>query len=267
MSTTDRAAFEQYAQSQGCNDFEYDQDDGQRYRNPFTQREYKYWRAALDYQAATEAAKVTGTAGELPPLPKASGYDTQWRRYTFTEGEMRAYGQQCAEAARQPAPALPVKTWRERLREKFPETAHSNLFTVGHLEHAMEAEIAELRAALLQIQENSDDISAHLEAKNNTVRELRAALAATAAPVLQPHYRMSEKPKAWLHTLPEGKFFNSGEGENSQLFLDGEEATDECNFHGGTLTPLFTAEWTQAGLDYVNEKADELHKKIVGSQP
>lgn len=57
-----------------------------------------------------------------------------------------------APAAQDSAPAelppLSIKTWQERLREKFPETADRNLFAVGHLEHAMEAEIAELRAAL-----------------------------------------------------------------------------------------------------------------------
>lgn len=55
----------------------------------------------------------------------------------------------CAPSAQDSAPAeLPIKTWQERLREKFPETADRNLFAVGHLEHAMEAEIADLRAAL-----------------------------------------------------------------------------------------------------------------------
>lgn len=54
-----------------------------------------------------------------------------------------------ASAAQDSAPAeLPIKTWQERLREKFPETTDRNLFTVGHIEHAMEAEIADLRATL-----------------------------------------------------------------------------------------------------------------------
>lgn len=61
------------------------------------------------FQAATEAAKATGTAGEqtkqsfenieeLPPLP--SGAET-WFGPGFTADQMREYGQQCAEAARQ----------------------------------------------------------------------------------------------------------------------------------------------------------------------
>jgi hypothetical protein len=57
-----------------------------------------------------------------------------------------------ASAAQDSAPAelppLDIKTWQERLREKFPETADRNFFAVGHLEHAMESEIADLRAAL-----------------------------------------------------------------------------------------------------------------------
>lgn len=47
------------------------------------------------------AAKATGTAGELPPLPEA--HDVKgphgWLEY-YTADQMRAYGQACAEAAR-----------------------------------------------------------------------------------------------------------------------------------------------------------------------
>ena len=67
-------------------------------------------------EAATEAAKATGTAAQ--------------------------------DSAPAELPPLSIKTWQERLREKFPETADRNLFAVGHLEHAMESEIADLRAAL-----------------------------------------------------------------------------------------------------------------------
>ena len=139
------------------------------------------------------------------------------------------------QAARQPAPVVAVKPWEARMQEYFAQ---------GSVKMRTPASFM------------ADEIS-----------DWRAALAATAAPVTQPHYRMSEKPTAWLHTLPEGKFFNGSFSDNSQIIRDKDEADSECYFHGGTLTPLFTAEWTQASLDYVNEKADELHKKIVGSQP
>lgn len=58
----DREQFEKYAESQGLRDFEYDQDDASRYRNPFTQREWKYWAAALDCVVARATpAQPVGT--------------------------------------------------------------------------------------------------------------------------------------------------------------------------------------------------------------
>lgn len=59
-----------------------------------------------------------------------------------------AAGTAAQDSAPAELPPLSIKTWQERLREKFPETADRNLFAVGHLEHAMESEIADLRAAL-----------------------------------------------------------------------------------------------------------------------
>lgn len=247
MSTTDtRAAFEAYAKKHcdaTCNKFE--------------NGDYKYghttmlWKA---WQAATEAAKATGTAGELPTLPDAFGV-LHYNRATgfagrlqgYTADQMRTYGQACAEAARQPAPvADQLKlicagfSWRT--------DGDSNVLA-DRIEHHIR------------------DLKAGIKARDTVIAERDAALAATAAPVAQPNYRMSEKPTAWMHTLPEGKFFNGAFSDNSQIIRDKDEADSECNFHGGILTPLFTAEWTQSGLDYVKQQADELRKNIVGSQP
>jgi len=62
-----RAQFEQYAESQGLRDFEYDQDDASRYRNPFTQREWNYWVAALECVA--QAARATPALPVLYTMP------------------------------------------------------------------------------------------------------------------------------------------------------------------------------------------------------
>lgn len=146
--------------------------------------------AVLEHQAATEAAKATGTAGELPPLPdpleinwpelnsNALGCGVEDRgirdsydaaEYGWQNGvdkaiervpeaiydadQMREYGQQCAEAARQPAPVLAVKTWRERWQEIFK----------------MLPPVYSVDACMFM---------------RNEIEDLRAALAATAAPVL-----------------------------------------------------------------------------------
>ena len=71
-------------------------------------------------------------------------------KVTLTNADkMPSYAGQPQPVAEQgELPPLSIKTWQERLREKFPETADRNLFAVGHLEHAMESEIADLRAAL-----------------------------------------------------------------------------------------------------------------------
>ena len=57
----------------------------------------KAWEAGMA-QAATEAAKATGTAGELPPMVDAWYHGITEKHF---EHAMYAYGQQCAEAARQ----------------------------------------------------------------------------------------------------------------------------------------------------------------------
>lgn len=110
-----------------------------------------------------EAAKATGIAGELPPLPKAVrekiDMPPQVRAESvvtsahYTADQMREYGQACAQAAwlaggqhqhevekaaRQPA-QVAIKTWRERIGENF---------TVRELTSSRDTEIAELRAAL-----------------------------------------------------------------------------------------------------------------------
>lgn len=152
------------------------------------------------WQAATEAAKATGTAGELPE-PTHEYFDYQRNHLVrsggFSADQMREYGQSCAEAARnlaiaqsdynhdmdelaqdfepvadmnlekakrhivglrkrlknakakaeaarQPAPVVAVKTWRER-REWDEYTYAEKPYAAIQ---ARDEEIAELRAAL-----------------------------------------------------------------------------------------------------------------------
>lgn len=74
-------------------------------------------------QAATEAAKATSVAvGELPKLPEAFGelhYQREvgfaGRVHGYTSKQMRAYGQACAKAARQPAPVAAIVNEAARL--------------------------------------------------------------------------------------------------------------------------------------------------------
>lgn len=108
---------------------------------------WKSWQAALDWQAATEAVKATGTAGEQEPWQALDFGDVPFPGHwvaSWPMAQQRGYidGYRAAtkdSAARQPAPALP-----ERVRE-------------------LECVIADL---------------------TRECKELRAALAATAAPVL-----------------------------------------------------------------------------------
>lgn len=102
------------------------------------------------YLAATEAAKATGTA-EFPPHDGYIDlYDESGRigRVTsekaWLETSVLAYGQQCAEAARQPAPVVAVKTWQER-RKEHKEPWHA---LPPPDEWFMRQEIHDLRAAL-----------------------------------------------------------------------------------------------------------------------
>lgn len=122
------------------------------------------WIKFSDYQAATEAAKATGTTGELPEgwkiVPRKM-IDEQAREIVYNinrkykgnpmsdylaravwEWGIYASPNPPAEAARQPAPALSVKTWQERLKE----SASEGWTTLS--ETHMQAEIADLRTAL-----------------------------------------------------------------------------------------------------------------------
>ena len=198
MSTTDsRAAFEAWAKTHP---------EGVYYTNHYgcfgnvMQVTYDM-KAEAAWQAATEAAKATGTAGELPELPipaEIHGWPkppTGQPLYSFDQ--MREYGQACAEAARslaisqadynrdmdelaqdfepvanmdllkaklhivglrkrlknakakaeaarQPAPVVAVKTWQERQQEHFA----AEMFSMKDDADFMELEIADLRAAL-----------------------------------------------------------------------------------------------------------------------
>lgn len=119
-------------------------------------------------QAAAEAAKATGTA-ELPSLPEGKAWASPLRYGSkigfpkpvkpanwddddgvdwfchpyFTADQMRAYGQQCAEAACRDKNGNHVSdTWQERTNWQSDEPASKLIF------EAAKAEIAELRAAL-----------------------------------------------------------------------------------------------------------------------
>lgn len=116
---------------------------------------------AVQAVAATEAAKATGTAGELPPLPEPTASSTHGS-HLYSLDKMLSYAraaihkQWCSEvncdavreelaelkAARQPAPVA-IKTWQERVKHTDDATAMQRRSIV-----ARDEEIADLRAAL-----------------------------------------------------------------------------------------------------------------------
>ena len=71
-------------------------------------------------------------------------------------------------AARQPAPALPVKTWQERVG--YP----ANALPANKIESAMKQEIAELRAALAAI---AAPVRNEADERDNEIFDLQKALA------------------------------------------------------------------------------------------
>lgn len=177
MSTTDtRAAFEAWWESEPDED-------------KFTFDELALMRRA--WNAAIETTKATGTAGELPPLPEMesiadmpraqkvppdwdSDYTSIWQRWQVAERnkmQWRTYALSLhailcgvnavpvAEAARQPAPALPVSELAKKLNALDMAIAHSTNLTPHSKPRRLLAAI---------IHEVCSD----------------AALAATAAPVL-----------------------------------------------------------------------------------
>lgn len=168
MSTTDtRAAFEAWAAKEHPEAHHIIRDDGQ-YKHGGMRDWWPCW------QAATEAAKATGTAGEqtkqsfenieeLPALPmhwaEFKYLGGEWAECgplcdmpagsgtsVYTDDQMREYGQACAEAARQPAQVAAVKTWQERVTPEFHR--YFALHGYGPAEGAMMQEIADLRAAI-----------------------------------------------------------------------------------------------------------------------
>lgn len=151
MSTTDtRAAFEKRF---GPNDlFTWRYKNG-NYRVASLQSAWEVW------QAATEAAKATGTAGE--PIAWHVTYGDGDLEHFTSEREAKAQVRDLEEngwlnvklrplvyskTAGQPAPVVAVKTWQERVTPEFHR--YFALHGYGPAEGAMMQEIADLRAAL-----------------------------------------------------------------------------------------------------------------------
>lgn len=101
--------------------------------------------AAVTFEMNRAAAQESAPAD---PVPVYKFHDNGEVTLTNADKMPSYVGQPQPVAEQGELPPLSIKTWQERLREKFPETADRNLFAVGHLEHAMESEIADLRAAL-----------------------------------------------------------------------------------------------------------------------
>lgn len=99
----------------------------------------RFWREHHK-QAATEAAKATGTAGEPMTMSYVQNVPDHCDRITWRGAYYHL--KEGAEAARQPAPVVAVKTWQERMKE----SASEGWTTLS--ETHMKAEIADLRAAL-----------------------------------------------------------------------------------------------------------------------
>lgn len=195
MSTTDiRAAFEAWAAKEHPDAHHIMRDDG-HYKHGGMRDWWPCW------QAATEAAKATGTAGEqtkqsfenieeLPPLPECAyvQHGPFANRDLFTVAQMREYGQACAEAARQPAPVISLahqieesnyksafmewsqKTdWVQEQISSFPPSALGM-----HRADVMREEIARLRAALAA---TAAPVRNEADERDNEIFELQKALA------------------------------------------------------------------------------------------
>ena len=151
MSTTDtRATFEEWAESEGRTISQWPSGE---YEDSLLNSQWD----AVQAVAATEAAKATGTAGDLPPLPEPTASSTHGA-HLYSLDKMLSYAraaihkQWCSEvncdavreelaelkAARQPAPVA-IKTWQERMTDGR---------RVQNSEWCKDEEIAELRAAL-----------------------------------------------------------------------------------------------------------------------
>lgn len=163
MSTTDtRAAFEAWAAKEHPEAHHIIRDDGQ-YKHGGMRDWWPCW------QAATEAAKATGTAGEVEHIhspgeqadigkrirrvAKASGYvpdGTDEFYYAAAFAILGRAADALEQAARQPAPVVAVKTWQESAAAHLPElreVINSAPFADVRASY-MATEIADLRAAL-----------------------------------------------------------------------------------------------------------------------
>ena len=187
MSTTDtRAAFEAWMRE------EYGADDDMLKR-PYEDR--YFWPRAADawagWQAAAEAAKATGTAWDLPELPQCFGSIDVYHdsgQVTSVDGwtadQMRGYAidyaMQLGLAARQPAPVA-IKTWQERMK-----------------------------TTKLTWKTGDGKLIAEYQLMTEEIADLRAALAATAAPALSDEHIKEAAMQAWPN-LPENWWERKGE--------------------------------------------------------
>lgn len=156
------------------------------------------WIKFSDYQAATEAAKATGTAGDLPE-PKL-----KWRHADicgdeiapfdplYSADQMREYGQACAEAAWNNCATLN----QERIRQlTYAEAARQPA-------PAVNPEVLKEQASVALIQRKK------IQDLQKTVLDLRAALAATAEPIAA--YGLPPFPANGYGTLSSDGIFHAG---------------------------------------------------------
>lgn len=173
------------------------------------------WIKFADYQAATEAAKATGTAGELSEdailnLAKAHGFTTTQilsRGPELIGGSVELherfmkFGQACANAARQPAPVDqpigPISDWtlprlydlacrqRHEIREsdKCIKRYADELVAVRQSSQMPKVKIWQDRFEE-SYGRNPFDGELVIDERDEEIADLRAALAATAAPVV-----------------------------------------------------------------------------------
>lgn len=112
------------------------------------------------WQAATEAAKATGTAGELPPLP--SHPEVQVMRWSELEQKaIREYGQACAEAARHDKDgnhADDLRGMLDELQAQYDQQEAAFMACSAKLQHA-EQELAARQPAPVVAMQHPDDIA------------------------------------------------------------------------------------------------------------
>lgn len=159
----------------------------------------KAWEAGIA-QAATEAAKATSVAPEqtkqsfenieeLVPLPEPWERGDGNHEGKFLESSVRAYGQACAEAARQPAPVAAVVNEAARLIQLW----------------LMDDDVRRAMGEPYN-RDAARKITAWPELLRDSI-PFSAALAATAAPVLSDEQidKISEDQKIWRWMTPDGR--------------------------------------------------------------